>query len=151
MSKPMVIFDLDGTLADITHRLPFIKGDTDKADYDNFNLACVHDEPKWEIINLLKTLHSSGKGIIIVTGRMGSDEVKRLTFQWLAHFHIPHQAVYFRPDKDYRSDVKIKQEILNKLIEAGATIEFVVDDREAVVQMWRDNGLTCLQCQRGDY
>jgi len=40
---------------------------------------------------------------------------------------------------------------LHKLIAEGARIEFVVDDRQQVVDMWRRNGITCLQCDVGDF
>ena len=46
---------------------------------------------------------------------------------------------------------EIKKEILGKLKAENKDILFVVDDRQQVVNMWRDNGITCLQCDKGDF
>lgn len=31
----------------------------------------------------------------------------------------------------------------------GKDILFTIDDRQSVVDMWRANGITCLQCKKG--
>ena len=56
-----------------------------------------------------------------------------------------------RGDKDNRPDSEIKQDILKQLQKEGKEILFVVDDRQSVVDMWRANGITCLQCKKGNY
>ena len=56
-----------------------------------------------------------------------------------------------RADNDQRPDSEVKQDILNSLKAQGKKILFTVDDRQSVVDMWRANGITCLQCQKGDY
>ncbi|HUF00459.1 MAG TPA: hypothetical protein VMN99_14470 [Anaerolineales bacterium] len=54
-----------------------------------------------------------------------------------------------RLDKDKRSDVIVKREMLACL--ERATILFVVEDRSGVVEMWRSEGLVCLQCTPGEF
>ena len=56
-----------------------------------------------------------------------------------------------REDKDSRPDSEVKQDILRRLQGQCKKILFVVDDRQSVVDMWRANGVTCLQCKKGDY
>ncbi|MBV1934915.1 MAG: hypothetical protein KUG59_09500 [Parvibaculaceae bacterium] len=58
---------------------------------------------------------------------------------------------FMRPDNDSRADHIIKEEILDKLLAQGAEIEFAVDDRNQVVNMWRRRGITCLQCDYGNF
>ena len=48
---------------------------------------------------------------------------------------------------DYRQDVIVKSEILDKLLAAGNQIAYVIDDCPSVVAMWRERGLTCLRCR----
>jgi hypothetical protein len=48
-----------------------------------------------------------------------------------------------------RSDVKAKREMLRGVDKDK--ILFVVEDRSRVVEMWRSEGLTCLQCAHGDF
>lgn len=150
-----VIFDLDGTLADITHRLHYIKGyqtgdEQNSVDWNTFNEACVNDEPKWDIIELLDVFKTNNYKIIICTGRAGTPKVMALTKQWLKIHCIEYDAIYFRGEKDFRSDDVVKRGMLND-IKNRWTILMAIDDRQRVVEMWRKEGLTCLQCQKGDY
>jgi hypothetical protein len=55
-----------------------------------------------------------------------------------------------RKDKDYRQDYIVKQDILDKHIDKSK-VWVVLDDRDQVVQMWRRNGLTCLQVSDGNF
>ena len=55
-----------------------------------------------------------------------------------------------RPKNDHRSDTVFKLEQLKKL-EKKFKIHFIVEDRNRVVKMWRDEGYICLQCKEGDY
>ena len=48
-----------------------------------------------------------------------------------------------RPDDNYEADYEFKESVLNVLKETGFNVQFVVDDRPSVVQMWRRNGITC--------
>ena len=113
MPKKVILFDIDGTLADIAHRRGHL--DQDKPDWKSFNAEMGGDTPNAPIVTLYKSL-------------------------WT-----------LRPDNDFRADHIIKEEILNRLLAAGKIIEFVVDDRQQVVDMWRRNGITCLQCDIGDF
>ena len=59
-------------------------------------------------------------------------------------------------DYDYRgihisSLQDIKREIFENYIRDYYNIQFVLDDRNQVVEMWRSLGLKCLQVQEGDF
>ena len=54
-----------------------------------------------------------------------------------------------RPDGDRRTDVIVKREMLAGL--DRSKILFVVEDRSGVVEMWRSEGLVCLQCAPGEF
>ena len=54
-----------------------------------------------------------------------------------------------RNSGDRRPDVEVKQEILDYL--PKDRIRCVLDDRDQVVDMWRKNGLTCLQVAEGTF
>lgn len=146
-SPQWVIFDIDGTLADITHRLHHIK-DTETPDWNAFNYECYKDDPKSDIIKMLEMCRYYGKQIAIMTGR---EEIFRLrTEEWLRDKGIKYDLLLMRAAKDYRSDSVIKEELFHNYLKAK-DVWFVVDDRQKVVDMWRNLGLTCLQCQKGDY
>lgn len=138
-----VIFDIDGTLADLDHRLHYIK--KYPKDYSKFYTECVNDSVITPIKALANIFHNIGTEILLVSGR--SDVVRDETLEWLNRNDINFHALYMRKAEDYRSDVVVKSEILDEILDAGYEIDLVIDDRPSVVAMWRERGLTCLQCR----
>ena len=148
MPKKTIIFDVDGTLADIWHRRKFLE--QENPDWKSFNEKMGDDTPNTPIVELYKTLWDTGKySIVITSGR--SEKDREITEQWLVWNEIPFENLEMRQDNDNRADYIIKEEILKKLIAEGRDILFVVDDRQQVVDMWRRNGIHCLQCDTGDF
>ena len=146
--KPTALFDIDGTLADIEHRRQLVQ--CDEPDWKSFNAQMGDDTPNWPIVSLYRSLWNSGEyDIVLVTGR--NEAYRKVTEQWLTWNEIPFDEMYMRADKDFRSDHIIKEEILGRLLALGKQIQFVVDDRQQVVDMWRRNGITVLQCDVGDF
>lgn len=143
---PTVIFDLDGTLADITHRLHYIKNGN--RDWDSFFDNCDRDTPVDPICRLLRMISQHAYRIVIVSGR--SDIVREKTILWLQENQLPFSQIIMRPHGDHRPDDVVKEEILDKLLSENHDILFAVDDRQRVVDMWRRRGITCLQCAQWD-
>lgn len=56
-----------------------------------------------------------------------------------------------RPEGDERKDSIVKQEIYEKYIKDRYNVRFVLDDRNQVVDMWREVGLKVLQVAPGDF
>jgi len=136
-----IIFDLDGTLCDITHRLHFIK--REKPDWDSFHAACVHDAPKPEIITIFKSLQQREFDVLIVSGR--NESVRLQTENWLLDNNLWPTRLIMRPEKDYTPDHILKKRWLHNGTLPKENIICVFDDRQRVVDMWREEGLTCLQ------
>ena len=136
-----VIFDIDGTLADLSHRIHYVTNGN--KDWDNFFSKVSKDAPKQNIIDLTKALDDHYK-IILVSGR--PEKTRADTQVWLFQHNVVYEQLYMRPDGDYRPDDIIKSQILDGILADGHEIAFVVDDRQRVVDMWRERGLTCLQC-----
>ena len=146
--RKTVLFDIDGTLADIAHRRPYLQ--SDRPDWKRFNDGMGDDTPNTAIVSLYKTLRQSeAYELILVSGR--SEQYRSITQHWLTWNEIQFSRLLMRKENDVHSDVIIKEEILHKLLSEGLQIEFVVDDRQQVVDMWRRNGITCLQCDVGDF
>jgi phosphoglycolate phosphatase-like HAD superfamily hydrolase len=143
-----VIFDIDGTLADIEHRRVYLDGD--RPNWTKFNAHMGDDTPNIPVVELYHTLWASGTyDLQIVTGR--NEAFRKVTETWLTWNEIPFNRVTMRADKDNRPDNIIKAEILQMMLAEGRDIAFAVDDRQQVVDMWRENGVTCLQCDVGDF
>lgn len=146
-SSMFIVFDLDGTLCDITHRLHFIEDG--RGDWDRFYAACIHDEPKLAVLSLLHALKGSGQ-IEIWTGR--SDRTRHATNQWLEEQNIhPAMLTRMRRDGDRRPDHKLKRAWLHESIHVGRKPDIAFEDRQRVVDMWRDEEITCCQVAPGGF
>ena len=155
MKSKTVIFDLDGTLAQCTDRLAKAQIHSDlknkKFDWNVFrdNGLLMKDTPHPQLLEILKMYVDIGYRIIIVTGR--PDYLRDITMQWLAKNNIPGIAgVYMRKADDHRQDSIIKKEILDNELK-DHDIHVVYEDRARVVDMWRENGITCFQVAKGDF
>ncbi len=143
-----IIFDIDGTLADLNGREKFLHQEV--ADWKSFNANMDRDIPNKPVVELYKLLYNSGQyEVILVSGRQ--ERFRKLTQTWLTWHEIPFHTLLMRADTDQRDDAQVKQDILHKLQAQGKEILFTVDDRQSVVDMWRANGITCLQCKKGNY
>lgn len=145
--KNIIIFDLDGTLADIKHRVHYVLRPNKDKDWDSFHKACVNDMPIVPIMELLDSFQAMGYEIIIFSGR--SDIVKKETLEWLEHWGVMFNRLKMRKHGDFTPDDELKKRWLKDMNKDD--ILFVVDDRDRVVKMWRDEGLTCLQCAEGKF
>jgi phosphoglycolate phosphatase-like HAD superfamily hydrolase len=148
------VFDLDGTLADLTHRLHYIQGET--KDWRGFFAACGDDKVILPVASLLRHLRdgttdgaTNSYAIIIMSGR--SSECREATERWLDDNYLPYTAVYMRQEGDHRPDFTLKQDLLSELLTDGYEPIMFFDDRDSVVNMWRSKGYTCAQVASGDF
>lgn len=138
-----VIVDVDGTLALMGDRSPF--------DWDRVK----EDTPNQAVIDLVQTLHSKGMKIVICTGRDGVCVAH--TKCWLLDHNVPFDDFYMREEGNDEPDEKLKERFLEKGQERRFSIlekynvQFVLDDRDKVVRMWRRKGLVCLQVAEGRF
>lgn len=142
-----VIFDMDGTLADNTHRRHHVE--TKPKNWPAFNAGIEHDAPNVPIVDLARLFAASDLPVVVCTGR--ERRYESVTREWMARHDVPCAALYMREDKDYRGDDIVKAELLAAIRGDGFEPVLVVDDRDRVVAMWRRAGLTCLQCAPGDF
>ena len=133
-----IICDLDGTLSIIGNRSPF---DGSK---------CEFDLPNEPIVAMVKQYKKLGVAILLLSGRDGKymPETKR----WLEKYEVEYDALWMRAEDDKRKDSIIKKELFEQNIKENYCIEFVLDDRDQVVDLWRnDLNLPCLQVFYGDF
>lgn len=132
-----ILVDIDGTLAKMTKRGPF--------DWARVG----EDEPVERIVELVNLYWSAGKAIIVMSGR---DSVCReQTIEWLNKHEVPFDALFMRQAGDVRKDNIVKHELFWAHVAPWYNVQAVIDDRNQVVKMWREIGLTCLQVAEGDF
>ena len=146
----IVIFDLDGTLALIDDRRDLATKDNGKFDWDVFfnpdNISL--DLPNQPVIDMANLLSKQGFRIFILSGR--SDVTHQATVNWLNDNGIWWDHLVMRPQNHlYLPDNDLKQMWLDSI--GKDNVAMVFDDRQQVVDMWRQNGLTCFQVADGDF
>ena len=110
------------------------------------------DKPNWPVIEMAKTLKDAGHRIVIFSGR--SKATKEITKEWLNQHGVPFSVLKMRPTGGgfkWMKDDKLKQIWLDDLFPNKDDIICVFDDRDKVVNMWRENGLACFQVAPGDF
>lgn len=145
MTEEIVIFDIDGTLADVSERLHHLK--KKPKNWDAFFQGIPQDKTIHSMVRLCNILYASGIKILLCTGRRERDRAE--TVKWLAQNGVNYHELMLRRDGDRRSDVIVKREMLAGI--DRSKILFVVEDRSGVVEMWRSEGLVCLQCAPGEF
>jgi hypothetical protein len=130
-----IIVDIDGTIADNMHRQSVLEAEP--KNWDAFFMECHLDLPIEPVIEIVRLL-SLSREILIVTGR--PQKYRQLTMFWLKKHNIPWHHLYMRPEGDYCPDHIIKEEIRKHY-----DPKLAIDYRQTVVDMWRRNGLICLQ------
>jgi phosphoglycolate phosphatase-like HAD superfamily hydrolase len=145
MTEEIVIFDIDGTLADVSERIHHVR--KKPKNWHAFFQGMGQDQAIHSMVRLCNILYASGIHIILCSGR--SEEHRQQTIEWLAQQDVNYHELLLRRDKDRRSDTDVKRELLAGIDKNR--ILFVVEDRSRVVEMWRSEGLVCLQCAPGEF
>ena len=143
----VILCDIDGTIANVLHRIHYVKGK--EKNWEEFNSRSNNDSVKEDIANILREFHRDDETEIhIVTAR--EEKWKQDTEEWLRINDIPFNGLYMRGIGDSRSDSDVKKDIYTTNF-ADKKIWFVLEDRDKVVKMWRELGLSCMQVAEGDY
>ena len=170
----VVICDLDGTLCDHRHRVHLALS----GDWDAYHALLSKDEPHSAVLNFLKDQSMHNEPIYFLTGR--PEQYRTQTIAWLrdvADLHLldDFKDLLMRPKGDFSSDVELKKQGLDaiyvsqsfkdyaramidgrvfkseegKISFVGSRILFL-EDRDKLVEMWRDMGYACWQTARGE-
>jgi len=164
-----IIFDLDGTLANIDSRRDISMKPNGRLDWDVFaapNSILALDKPNAPVIKMAQMFKADGFKIVIFSGR--NDRGFDATVQWLNDFKVPFDLLVMRPDKfkdkswpiadgnpatpdmRFMPDEILKKKMLDTFVDID-DVFLVVDDRDKVVKMWRDLGLNTFQVAPGDF
>jgi len=133
-----IICDLDGTLALMRDRNPY-------------NAAtCDEDDLNEPVANVLRNFYGNGYQILLVSGR--EDRFLQQTVRFLEKHSVSYHQLWMRKANDFRKDAVIKRELFDMEIAGKYFIEFVLDDRNQVVDMWRKGlHLPCFQVNYGNF
>ena len=132
--KPLAVFDVDGVLADVRHRLHHLQGRP--KDWDAFFRAAVEDPPLAEGIALCQESAKECE-VVYVTGR--PEHCRRDTLAWFAAQGLPPGRLSMRRAGDRRPARLAKPQLLRSLAN-DRVVAIVVDDDEQVCDAYEAAG-----------
>ena len=139
------IFDLDGTICDVSHRRQYVA--TKPRNWDAWNGGIMNDVPNPAVKIVYQALRQQYEyDMIVVSGR--SDDYKEQTIKWLTDNEIFYDEIYMRKYKDHRDDAVVKGEIADEILKTHRILG-VFDDRKRVVDMWAKRGIWVFDVGQG--
>lgn len=144
-----IVVDLDGTMFNCDHRVAFAQS----KEWDEFHQRLVDDKPNDDVIDIVMKLASTCR-VIICSGR--DRKYEELTRRKLKKHGIIVDTLLLRPELDYTPDTELKPRLLYEHFiggkdEALQQVIIILDDREKVVEAWRNEGFNCWQVREGTY
>ncbi|MGH1562993.1 hypothetical protein [Mumia sp. DW29H23] len=137
MPRPTaVIFDVDGTLCDVSTVRHHVRGP--RRNFDAFHAASLACPPNAEVAEAARRASRDGHAVLVVTGRAA--RWARPTGFWLALHDIPSDGLFTRDEHDQRSDVAVKTDIL-ALIRRRYDVVAAYDDNPSVIALWKSYGI----------
>ena len=139
--RPLAVFDLDGTLADVRHRLHHLE--RRPKDWDAF-FAAARDDPPLATGVALARESARDCEVAYVTGR--PERCRADTEAWLAAQQLPAGTLLMRRGSDRRPARTAKPQLLRRLA-AGRVVAVVVDDDEQVCDAYEQAGFPVLRAR----
>jgi hypothetical protein len=130
------IFDVDGTLCNVSSIRHFVSGDN--RNFDVFHRESVNCPPHLYVVKAAQESETEGIAPLIVTARQAL--YRNVTAFWLAMHDVPSEALYMRATGDTRPDYEVKKDILARIRIRYDVIE-AWDDNPNVIQLWREENI----------
>lgn len=158
IDRNIIVVDFDGTLCNTAHRVQFAQN----KEWEEFHSRLIDDTPNEDVSSLIEKLPDHFY-ILGLTGR--NEKWRSLTMKWLNFYDIGIDNLIMRPDGDFAPDNCIKPSMLfdffkfgkstlsyeEALEEAKEGVLFILEDRDRMVETWRNLGFCCWQVRQGVY
>jgi FMN phosphatase YigB (HAD superfamily) len=143
-----IVVDLDGTLCDCAHRVHLAQA----KQWDEFHKGIAEDKVREDVAFFLDA-NDPDVPVLLCTGR--NEQYRKQTLDWLNTNACWFDDLVMRPNGNHESDdllkVRLVDEFFGGRTKALEQVAFVLDDRDRVVQSFRDAGYRCWQVAAGAY
>lgn len=160
------IYDIDGTLADTSDRVQFVRPPADwpsdkkfKKDWKSFfdKKRMLADPPIIATVLVAQMMmHSEGIPPVYCTGR--PSEYRQVSVEWLAKnveidssFESISSRLFMRSFNDHRDDSVVKPELVQQIVEKYGQPLAMFEDRNRVVNAVRALGVRVFQVADGAF
>ncbi|MCU1657095.1 MAG: nucleotidase [Pseudonocardiales bacterium] len=121
----LAVFDIDGVVADVRHRVHHLEP---PKSWRAFFREAADDTLLAEGARLVTELATDHE-VVWLTGR--PEWLRRTTAEWLAGQGLPGTELHLRPERDYRPARQYKLDVLRRLASRGIAA-FVDDDSDVI-------------------
>jgi predicted kinase len=145
----VVLCDIDGTIADTTHRLHYVNPpEGEKKDWKGFFSEMASDPVRDDVRKILIQHYNEMKTIIFLSAR--PETYKDVTLKWLDDKGLGFAyTLIMRQSNDKRADIETKKDMLDKHFPDRGVIHTIIDDRPSVIRMWKEEGLNVVDVGKG--
>jgi len=143
----VIVFDIDGTLANIEHRRSFVA--TKPKNWRAFTAGIPNDTPHEDIVWLARFFALQKHSVLLCSGR--GEEQRDVTKKQMDRFGVYYDKLFMRPVDDHRQDSIVKVELLQQIRSEFGNPWLWFDDRQQVVDAIRAEGVRVLQVCAGDF
>lgn len=134
----VTVFDIDGVLADVSHRLHHVA--RRPKDWDAFFAAADADPPLADGVELARQA-ATESAVAYLTGR--PEWLRAVTADWLARHGLPDGELHMRPRGDLRPARVAKLDLL-RAVHRRQPVRALIDDDPDVVAAVREAGFAVL-------
>jgi len=143
--REMYIFDLDWTLANLEHRLHYVKWEW-KKDWKNFYAEVAHDSVIENVARIWHSLSSPTICKVILSWR--SNQCAFETEEWLSKNGFKYDFILMRDSWDKRDDTDVKRDMYNMCLKWNKIL-WVFDDRARIISMRQEEGIFTFDVSQG--
>lgn len=148
----IIVVDLDGTVCDTAHRDHLAQA----KDWGAFHAAAKDDQPRADVATFLRIFMRYRPDDFVLVACTGRNErYRQATLEWLIKNDLAvFDTILMRSDGDWRPDVEVKPAMLHDFMSSFDVskgifpkVAFILEDRDKVVEAWRNLGYACWQVQ----
>lgn len=137
----IVVFDMDGTLADVSDIRHLVAAGLKDRNFDAFHKESVNCKPIEQVAEAARLWAEAGMAVYQLTAR--AEKYRALTSFWLADHKIPSDNLIMRPNGDYRADADVKRDLIGGLIKRFEIV-MAYDDNPSIVSVWKEFEIGCV-------
>lgn len=139
MTTPIVLCDLDSTLADTRHRHHRSPHNDPEATWENYGALCADDTLIEGTAALLRLLHRNGHSIHILSGRGVNHQSATVT--WLHTHRVPFDQIRLHCKGDLEDLVEYKVGYCRELQRKGRKVVLAIEDWPTICEAFEAQGV----------
>lgn len=144
MTRNIILVDIDHVISDAFWRDDLIKRSRDNNDWEEYHSRGKEDKPLEDMVTLVNHIARYNTNIEVWAISARPDKWRKQTLDWFLKHDIMLDVILMRPEEAFKPAPQIKMDLC---INEGILdrVLCIFDDREDVIQAFREAGVTAFQ------